>query len=109
MVRVVRTAGFDPLGLIYLGIIFAVIFVPMLFARSPSSPGSDSGSEEDGGHGPRRRPWRPTGPTGGIPLPNAEQSATRVRDHRGMTLTSGRFRRGRRVHAPERRRDRTLV
>lgn len=61
----------------------ALMLVPSLMGYGgPKPPGSDSSSEEGGGGGGgRRRPTPPRGPWGGTPLPDAEQSRVRLRDH----------------------------
>ena len=71
----------DLLGLAYLAIVLAVIFAPVLFARRSKPLDSDAGSDDGGGVGPRRPPDRPSSPLGGLPLPDADQSRTRLRDH----------------------------
>ena len=73
--------GVDWLGLVYLGIVLAVIFAPVLFARRAKPLDSDPGSDDGPGTGPRRPPDRPSSPVGGLPLPDADQSRTRLRDH----------------------------
>ena len=57
----------------------ALILVPALLFRPDSSPGSST-DEDGGGSRPPEPPSRDPGP-GGIPLPDAEQSSERVRDH----------------------------
>jgi hypothetical protein len=75
------SGGVDLLGLAYLAIVLAVIFAPVLFARRSKPLYSDAGSDDGGGVGPRRPPDRPSSPLGGLPLPDADQSRTRLRDH----------------------------
>lgn len=65
----------------------SLVLVPALLFRAESSPGSSTDRDGDGGGGPHEPPSRDPGPAG-IPLPDAEQSSDRVRDH-------GRRRRGR--------------
>lgn len=80
-----QSAGVDVAGLLYLGCVFAVLFVPALFTRSSSPPGpSDSESDDGWGKGPRRPPSPPEPPRGGIPLPDAEPARVRLRDHRRL-------------------------
>src|SRR6266568_3106191 len=73
--------GVDFLGLVYLGIVLAVVFAPVLLARRTSPPASDPGSDDGPGRGPRRPTDPPNSPRGGVPLPDADQSRTRLRDH----------------------------
>jgi hypothetical protein len=77
----------------------------VMFLRSESSHGSKPPDEEDGGGGNDRVPSRPkTSPSGGIPLPDAVQSAIRLRSHgRLADLRPGRERRPAREPAPTRR------
>src|SRR5271166_2070186 len=106
MPRGVSDSGFDPVGLIYLALILGVMFAPLLFGRRPSPPDSDS--DPDGGHGkgPRRPPGPPSGPRGGVPLPDAEQSRIRLRERGRLADGSpGPWRRY--VHRPARRKQRT--
>jgi len=58
----------------------SLILVPALLFRAESSPGSSTDDEGGGSGGPREPPSHDPGP-GGIPLPDAEQSSERVRDH----------------------------
>ena len=48
--------------------------------RPPPGP-SDSDGGGGGGSGPREPPAPRTSPRGGLPLPDAEQSRERIRDH----------------------------
>ncbi|HUJ34505.1 MAG TPA: hypothetical protein VLW51_04795 [Solirubrobacteraceae bacterium] len=48
--------------------------------RPPPGP-SDSDGGGGGGSAPREPPAPPTSPRGGLPLPDAEQSRERIRDH----------------------------
>jgi hypothetical protein len=63
--------------------------------------GRDPGPGDDGGEGPDSGDSRPTPPSpiGGIPLPDAEPSSTRLRDHRPLP-------RAPRPRRPSRRRER---
>jgi hypothetical protein len=67
----------------------------VMFLRSESSGGRTPPDEDDGGGGNDRVPGRPkTSPSGGIPLPDAVQSAIRLRSHdRLADLKPGRERR----------------
>jgi hypothetical protein len=91
-----RAAGF----LITMGMAWffcSLILVPALLFRAESPPGS---SPDDGGGGNGRPPEPPSrgpGPTG-IPLPNAEQSSERIRDH---VRPKRRWRRRRTAREPE--------
>jgi len=58
----------------------SLIIVPALLFRAESSPGSSPDGPGDGSGGPQEPPSRDPGPAG-IPLPDAEQSSKRVRDH----------------------------
>src|SRR5262249_14976556 len=75
------SGGVDLLGLAYLAIVLAVILAPVLFARRAKPHDSDPGSDDGRGKRPRRPPDRPSSPLGGLPLPDADQSRTRLRDH----------------------------
>jgi hypothetical protein len=60
----------------------AILLAPaVLFGDPGSSPGSDGDGGGGGGGPPPRPPVPPAPPRGGIPLPDAEQSSTRLRDH----------------------------
>jgi hypothetical protein len=78
-----QIGGVNVLGGVYLLIVLALVFVPMLLGRRGQSPGqSDSDSDGGGGHGP----WRPPPPTdtpggGGIPLDDAAPARVRLRGH----------------------------
>ena len=58
----------------------SLVLVPALLFRAESSPGSSTDEDGGGSGGSRKPPSRGPGP-GGIPLPDAEQSRERVRDH----------------------------
>jgi hypothetical protein len=67
--------------LLCLGLAWALVLVALAPVLLFGGPGSDSGSSDDGGPGrgpddDRRPPHRPIG---GIPLPDAEQSTSRLR------------------------------
>jgi hypothetical protein len=59
-----------------------VILFPDWDFPPPPSDGGDGGGGGGGGDDPPKRSPRPSPPRGGIPLPDAEQSRQRVRDHR---------------------------
>ncbi|MBV9338293.1 MAG: hypothetical protein JO262_05020 [Solirubrobacterales bacterium] len=58
----------------------SLILVPALLFRPEPSRGSSTDDDGGGSGGPREPPSRDPGP-GGIPLPDAQQSSERVRDH----------------------------
>src|SRR5947199_4758942 len=97
-----QVAGLSVPCLVALVIVVGVVLAPILLAR-PLPPSPDDGPEDDGGGGGTVSPKRPTSPAGGLPLPDADPSGTRLR-------TSGRLRdqRGRAprrpAHQPVRRR-----
>ncbi len=62
------------------GILLLVPAWFVLFDRRGLDPGSANG--DDDGPGPENGPPTPRPPIGGIPLPDAEPSSARVRDHR---------------------------
>jgi hypothetical protein len=59
----------------------ALLMIPAL-REGPSPPPrpSDSGSDDEGGSGPRHPPERPDPPRGGIPLPDAAPASVRLRE-----------------------------
>jgi hypothetical protein len=57
----------------------------ILFPDSGSPPGSEGGGGGGGGDDPPEPSLPPNAPRGGLPLPDADQSRQRVRDHRGRT------------------------
>jgi hypothetical protein len=59
----------------------ALLMLPAL-RDAEWSPGwrSDNDSDDGWGHGPKRPPSRPEPPSGGIPLPDAEQARVRLRE-----------------------------
>ena len=77
----------------------------VLFLRSESNQGWKPPEEDDGGGGTDRVPRNPkTSPSGGIPLPDAIQSAIRLRSYgRLADLKPSRERRPAREPVPERR------
>jgi hypothetical protein len=58
----------------------SLVLVPALLFREEPSPGSSADEDGGGSGGPPKSPSRDPDP-GGIPLPDAEQSSERVRDH----------------------------
>jgi hypothetical protein len=78
----VMIAGVHLLGL-------ACVAVLMLSAlrEGPADPPQSSNNDSDDGRGNKpRRPRAPSGrPRGGVPLPDAEQSRIRLRDHQRFT------------------------
>ena len=79
------------------GLVLAAAATFLLFHQE----GSDPGPGEEGGEGPDSGDSRPTppSPVGGIPLPDAEPSSTRLRDHRPLPRVP-------RPRRPTRRRER---
>jgi hypothetical protein len=77
-----KIGGVDILGLVYLALVLAVIFLPIVLGRSGPPPGqSGSDSDDGGGNGPWRPPPPPNNPGGGIPLKDAEPARPRLRGH----------------------------
>ena len=75
--------GVDLAGLLYLAIVLAVLFVPVLLGRG-SVPPAGPDSESDGGWGkdpPQPPGFSPSAPRGGIPLADAEPARVRLRGH----------------------------
>ena len=103
-----QVAGINILGLVYLLLVLAVVFLPMILGRGGPSPGqSDSDSDGGGGSGPPRPPAPPDAPRGGVPLDDAEPARVRLRGHdRFVDLLPARARRPAPEPAP--RRVRTL-
>jgi len=87
-----------PLG----GLMWGLALLPLASFLLFHPPGFDPGQSDEGGEGPDsgEDPPSPTPPIGGLPLPDAEQSRTRLRGARPRrpSLTPRR-----RVHRPERR------
>jgi hypothetical protein len=92
----------DIAGLLYLGIVLLVAFLPVILGRGSSPPRPEDSDSDDGpGGGPKRPRLSPTKPHGGVPLPDAEPSGVRLREHRRRSdRHSGRQRR--RGREPER-------
>jgi hypothetical protein len=102
MSSVPRVGGFNLLPLIYIALVLAMVVVPIFLGRrasreEPPDPGSDDGP----GRGPRRPPPRPKLPLGGLPLPDAVQSRTRLRGNGRIVRTLNPRRE--RIHEPDRR------
>jgi hypothetical protein len=60
---------------------FALLLAPGILVAPVDGPPRSPDDDGGGGHGPADPPPRPRSPNGGIPLLDAEQSGTRVRDH----------------------------
>jgi len=92
--------GVNVLGLLYLVLVLAVVFLPMVFGRPGPPPGqSGSDSDDGGGNGPRPGPPRDT-PGGGILLEDSEPARARLRGHERLVdlLPARRRRRSREPH-----------
>jgi len=80
-----RASGTDIGGLLYLGFVLVVMFLPPLLSRRDTPPGDSDGDSGGGGGGGSRPPERPSGkPRGGLPLPDAAPARVRLRDHQRM-------------------------
>jgi hypothetical protein len=77
----------------------AIILVPALLYRRPGPSPDSSDDEGGGGPGPGPPPAPPAPPRGGVPLPDAEQSRTRIREHDRRVFGGPRPRR--RVREPD--------
>ena len=95
-----QAGGFDIVGLVYLVIVFGVMFFPVLLRRSQAPPSADSDHDEGWGPNPPPPPDSPSPPSGGLLLPDAEQSTVRLRGH-GRLRDRYRWRR-RPAHEPVR-------
>jgi hypothetical protein len=73
-------AGMHLLGLV----VAAALILPALRDHPEAGPGSDGGSDGGGGHRPPHPHAPPTGPGGGLPLPDAYPARARLRDHRRL-------------------------
>jgi len=73
-------AGMHLLGLV----VAAALILPALRDRPDIPPGSEGGSDGGGGRGPSHPLAPPTGPGGGLPLPDAAPARVRLRDHRTL-------------------------
>jgi hypothetical protein len=77
-----QIGGVDVLGLVYLVLVLAVIFLPMVLGRPGPPPGqSDSDSDDGGGNGPPPPPSPANTPGGGIPLEDSGPARARLRGH----------------------------
>jgi hypothetical protein len=78
-----QLGGVNLAGLLYLAIVLAVLFLPLLLGRRSSPPRRpDSDSDDGWGKGPPRPPGiAPHAPRGGIPLRDAEPARIRLRSH----------------------------
>jgi hypothetical protein len=90
-------AGMHLLGLVCA----AALILPALRDRPEAGPNSDEGSDGGGGHGPSHPLAPPTGPGGGLPLPDADPAPVRLRDHERLADHHPRPQR-RPAHEPER-------
>ncbi|HUA50401.1 MAG TPA: hypothetical protein VMA77_34535 [Solirubrobacteraceae bacterium] len=74
-------------GMHLLGLVCAAVLILPALRDGPELPPHypDQGSDGGGGRGPGRPPLPPEPPRGGIPLPDAEQSRIRLRDHRKLS------------------------
>jgi hypothetical protein len=85
----------------------ALLLTAVLWGRRGSPPGrSDPGSDDGRGRGPELPRTPPDAPRGGIPLPDAEPSRARIRDH-GRLADRVPARQRRSTRDPERRPART--
>jgi hypothetical protein len=77
-----QIGGVDVLGLLYLVLVLAVIFLPMVLGRPGPPPGqSDSDSDDGGGNRPSPPPSPANTPGGGIPLEDSGPARARLRGH----------------------------
>jgi hypothetical protein len=84
-----------------------LVLVPVLLYRSPGSSPDSSDDDGGGGRGPGSPPAPPPrAPRGGVPLPDAEQARTRLREHGRRAWEARRPHRG---HRPAREPDRSPV
>jgi hypothetical protein len=81
-----------------LWLISSVLLVPALLFSGSESPSDPDDTDGGGGGGSGGPPSQPRAPRGGIPLPDAEQSRERLRDH----VRSDRARSRPREREPER-------
>jgi hypothetical protein len=70
-------AGMHLLGLVVAG----ALILPALRDRPEAGPGSDGGSGGGGPHRPTHPIEPPTGPGGGLPLPDAYPASVRLRGY----------------------------
>jgi hypothetical protein len=72
-------------GVHLLGLGCVAILMLTALREEPQDPPHGNPGSDDGRGNDRRRPRRPSDrPRGGIPLPDAEQSRIRLRDHRRL-------------------------
>ena len=88
--------------LVLVAVLLAPTFLPQEVLYPPPAPPSSDADDDDGGggRGPESPPRKPGGPSGGLPLPDADQARVRIRDHRRPSLTRTGERRP--VHEPRR-------
>jgi hypothetical protein len=92
-------AGTDYLGLAYLLLVLAIVFLPVLLCK-PAPPKEPPESGPGGGGSPRP-PKRPELPPDGLQLLDAQQARMRLRDH-GALADATRPRPRRRTPEPDR-------
>jgi hypothetical protein len=72
-------------GVHLLGLGCVAILMVTALREEPQDPPQQNPGSDDGRGNDRRRPRHPSDrPRGGIPLPDAEQSRIRLRDHRRL-------------------------
>lgn len=72
-------------GVHLLGLGCVAILMLTALREEPDDPPRQNGGSDDGRGNDRLRPrWPSDRPRGGIPLPDAEQSRIRLRDHRRL-------------------------
>jgi hypothetical protein len=78
-----QSGGVDIAGVVYLGVVLLLMFLPMILGWRRNSPpgGPDSDSEDGWGRGPSEPRLPPDAPRGGIPLRDAEPARVRLRGH----------------------------
>ena len=72
---------------------FGLLLAPAVLFRSVAKPPPPSDEDDDDGGWTDPPPSPPPRPRGGLPLPDADQSRIRVRDHAGSLNDRGRTRR----------------
>jgi hypothetical protein len=85
LVAILAPLGEQPKGMLFwLGLVWGMLLAALSWFVLFDGPGFDPGSADGDVEGPSPGDDRPTPPSpiGGIPLPDAEPSLTRVRDHR---------------------------
>ena len=93
-------------GLHILGLACAALLIIPALRDTPGRPSRPSDSDDGWGRGPRRPPFSPRPPDGGVPLPEAEQARVRLRDH-GRLADSAPKRERRPAREPDREPART--